>query len=118
MCCCEPYKAGGQANNAIIQARAYGGDDELVLFTGEMVFPWMFEDIAALRPMKGVAELLAQSEAYTKLYDVQQLKRNEVPVAAATYVEVFPYACAGIAVPPQSSEVLTRGEMATNTAAR
>lgn len=71
-----------------MQAAAYGSDVELVLFTGEMVFPWMFEDLAALRPMKSVAELLAQSTSWSKLYDSQQLQHNEVPVAAATYVEV------------------------------
>lgn len=59
-----------------------------MLFTGEMVFPWMFEDLAGLRPLKGVAEILSQHASWSKLYDVQQLQRNEIPVAAATFVEV------------------------------
>jgi hypothetical protein len=71
-----------------LQAAAYGEDSDIFLFTGEMVFPWMFEDLACLRPMKGVAEVLAQSTAWSKLYDSQQLQRNEVPIASATYVEV------------------------------
>ena len=30
-----------------------------LLFTGEMMYPWMFRDIAALRPFAGAADLLA-----------------------------------------------------------
>lgn len=30
-----------------------------MFFTGEMVFPWMFEDVAALRPYKQAADLIA-----------------------------------------------------------
>ena len=85
-----------------VQAAAYGDDSDMVMFTGEMVFPWMFEDLAGLRPMKGVAELLAQSTAWSKLYDSERLQRNEVPVVAATYVEVrcsiLPYSCCSDAV--------------------
>ena len=73
---------------SMLQAAAYGDESDLVLFTGEMVFPWMFEDLAGLRPMKGVAELLAQRTGWSKLYDSERLQRNEVPVVAATYVEV------------------------------
>ena len=53
-----------------------------------MVFPRMFEDLAGLRPMKGVAEILANKTGWSKLYDSKQLQHNEVPVVAATYVEV------------------------------
>jgi len=33
-----------------------------VMFTGEMVFPWMFDDVAALRPLKEAAEVVAAKE--------------------------------------------------------
>jgi hypothetical protein len=65
-------------------------DDKPVLFTGEMIFPWMFEDIAALRPLKPLADALAQADGWSKIYDSEVLKRNEVPVAAAVYCEVLP----------------------------
>jgi len=58
-----------------------------VLFTGEMVYPWMFEDFAALRPYAPAAHLLAEKADWGALYDVQALQANVVPVAAATYVE-------------------------------
>ena len=56
------------------------------LFTGEHVFPWMFEDYGALAPLREAAELLAAHE-WPRLYDGAQLTRNEIPAAAAIYTE-------------------------------
>ena len=56
------------------------------LFTGEHVYPWMFEDYGALAPLREAANLLAQRE-WTRLYDPAVLERNEVPVAAAIYAD-------------------------------
>jgi pimeloyl-ACP methyl ester carboxylesterase len=56
------------------------------LFTGEHVYPWMFEDFGALAPLREAAELLAQRE-WPRLYDADQLRRNEVPAAAAIYAD-------------------------------
>ncbi len=56
------------------------------LFTGEHVYPWMFEDYGALRPLREAAQLLA-TRAWPRLYDREVLLRNEVPVAAAVYAE-------------------------------
>jgi len=56
------------------------------LFTGEHVFPWMFEDYGALAPLREAADLLAQRE-WPRLYDPEVLERNEVPVAASIYAE-------------------------------
>lgn len=54
-------------------------------FTGEHVFPWMWEDYSALRPHRAAAELLAE-HPWPRLYDADRLRHNEVPVAATTYV--------------------------------
>jgi pimeloyl-ACP methyl ester carboxylesterase len=59
-------------------------DDEPELFTGEHVFPWMFEDYGALKPLREAAHLLAEHE-WPRLYDPDRLAANEVPVAAAIY---------------------------------
>ena len=56
------------------------------LFTGEHVFPWVFEEYGALRPLRDAASLLAERE-WPRLYDPERLARNEVPVAAAIYAE-------------------------------
>jgi hypothetical protein len=58
--------------------------DDVELFTGEHVFPWMFEDYAALQPLREAAELLAL-HPWPRLYDESQLAANEVPVAAVVY---------------------------------
>ncbi|KAL3517218.1 hypothetical protein ACH5RR_024120 [Cinchona calisaya] len=58
-----------------------------VLFMGEMIFPWMFDEIHALRSFKGVAQLLAEKEDWPPLYDTNLLKNNKVPVAASVYYE-------------------------------
>jgi pimeloyl-ACP methyl ester carboxylesterase len=56
------------------------------LFTGEMVYPWMFEDYGALAPLREAAELLAAHE-WGPLYDAERLEACEVPVAAIVYAE-------------------------------
>ena len=61
--------------------------DAPLLFTGEMVYPWVFEHDPALRPLAEAAELLAQREDWPQLYDAGQLGRTQIPVAAAIYFE-------------------------------
>ncbi|MET8682338.1 alpha/beta fold hydrolase [Streptomyces sp. NPDC004647] len=59
--------------------------DEPVLFTGEMVYPWMLDADPALRPLRETAELLAGRTGWAPLYDPRRLAANEVPTAAAVY---------------------------------
>jgi hypothetical protein len=56
------------------------------MFTGEHVFPWMFEDYAALRPLREAADLLATLE-WPKLYDASRLGTCTVRAAAAVYAD-------------------------------
>lgn len=53
--------------------------------TAEHVFPWMWEDYHGLRGHAAAAGLLAD-HPWPRLYDADQLRRNEVPVAATIYV--------------------------------
>lgn len=53
--------------------------------TGEMIQPWMFEDIRALAPLRETAERLAAYDRWPPLYDPARLAANTVPVAAAVY---------------------------------
>ncbi|CAK1359096.1 Proline iminopeptidase [Cercospora beticola] len=62
-------------------------DSQPIYFTGEMVYPWMFEDYAELRKVQDVAERIAKEENWPALFDEEQLQKNEVPVYAASYVE-------------------------------
>lgn len=56
-------------------------------FTGEMMYPWMFEEIRSLRPFRAAADHLAAREEYPPLYDAARLAGNDVPVAAVIYLE-------------------------------
>jgi hypothetical protein len=56
------------------------------LLTGEHVYPWMFEEIGALAPLREAAEILAEHE-WPRLYDPDRLLVNDVPAAAAIYAE-------------------------------
>jgi pimeloyl-ACP methyl ester carboxylesterase len=57
-----------------------------VYFTGEMIYPFMFDCYPELKKLKTVGNLLAEEKDWPKLYDVEQLKKNEVPVYAAVYL--------------------------------
>jgi pimeloyl-ACP methyl ester carboxylesterase len=58
-----------------------------LLFTGEMIYPWMLERDPVLRPFQPAADLLAGYEDWPALYDPSRLAANEVPVAAAVYFD-------------------------------
>jgi pimeloyl-ACP methyl ester carboxylesterase len=58
-----------------------------VYFTGEMVYPWMFDDYEYLRPLKEAADILAADDTWPRLYDVRTLQANTVPCAAAVYYD-------------------------------
>jgi pimeloyl-ACP methyl ester carboxylesterase len=60
--------------------------DDPALMTGEHVYPWMFEELHALAPLREAAELLAQ-HAWPRLYDAEALAANDVPAAAAIYTD-------------------------------
>ncbi len=67
-------------------AAALDGDAPL-LFTGEMIYPWMFENDPVLAPLAEAAELLARRDSWPPLYDAGRLRASEVPAAAAVYYD-------------------------------
>ena len=67
-------------------AAAVDGDAPL-LFTGEMVYPWMTDLDPALRPLREAADLLAEREGWPPLCDPARLAANEVTAAAAVYYD-------------------------------
>ncbi|RFU79119.1 proline iminopeptidase [Trichoderma arundinaceum] len=60
--------------------------DQPLIFSGEMIFPFHFETYPELIPLRVVAERLANASDWPALYDVDQLRKNEVPVYAAAYI--------------------------------
>lgn len=61
--------------------------DQPVYFTGEMIYPWMFDDFAGLQPLGEAGRMLAEYADWPPLYDVTVLRANRVPVAAVIYYE-------------------------------
>ncbi|WP_285723966.1 alpha/beta fold hydrolase [Psychromicrobium xiongbiense] len=64
-----------------------GDDGDDVLFTGEMIFPWQFEQDPALTSLREVAEHLARRTDWPPLYDTAKLAANTVPAAAIVYTQ-------------------------------
>ncbi len=60
-----------------------GGDP--LMFTGEMIYSWMFRADPVLTPLAEVADVLADHHDWPPLYDPARLAANEVPVSAAIY---------------------------------
>lgn len=65
----------------------FAADARPVLFTAEMMFPWMFEQIASLRPFAAAADLLAAKDDWPALYDPARLASNDVALIAAVYLD-------------------------------
>ncbi|CAO3645368.1 unnamed protein product [Mucor hiemalis] len=55
--------------------------DQPIYFTGETIYPFMFDDFAELRPLKRVADLLAEKR-WGQLYDTKVLNKLEGPLAS------------------------------------
>jgi pimeloyl-ACP methyl ester carboxylesterase len=67
------------------QYSEFDADHSPLMLTGEMMYPWMFEQITSLSPFAGAANALADYQDYTPLYDLAKLAQNKVPVVAAVY---------------------------------
>ncbi|MEV4442335.1 alpha/beta fold hydrolase [Streptomyces sp. NPDC049577] len=76
---------GWAAHRALAGFPEFAEDADPLLPTGEMIYPWMFREIAGLRPFADAAELLAERSDWQPLYDPDRLAANRVPVAAVVY---------------------------------
>ncbi len=65
----------------------FGEDRRPLLFTSEMAFPWMFEEIRLLRPFAAAMTELAEQVTWSRLYDPERLAANPVPLAAVVYAD-------------------------------
>ncbi|KAF2751803.1 proline iminopeptidase [Sporormia fimetaria CBS 119925] len=91
----EPIYCSGQASNwsaerlldAYPDFRTNVSSDAPILFTGEMIYPFMFESYAELIKLATVGKMLATTDDWPELYDWDQLAKNEVPVYAAVYYD-------------------------------
>ncbi|KAI1661436.1 alpha/beta-hydrolase [Daldinia decipiens] len=58
-------------------------------FSGEMIYPFFFDTCAGLFKLKETAQILAEFDGWAPLYDIEQLGKNEVPVYAAVYNDMY-----------------------------
>ena len=56
-------------------------------FTGEMVYPWMFDQLETLKPLREAANILAEKSNWGILYNAERLGKNTVPMACAVYAD-------------------------------
>ncbi|KAI0200057.1 alpha/beta-hydrolase [Astrocystis sublimbata] len=63
--------------------------DQPLFFSGEMIFPFHFETCSGLVEMKETAHVLANYDEWPSLYNIEQLGKNEVPVYAASYNDMY-----------------------------
>ncbi|MEU2511576.1 alpha/beta fold hydrolase [Streptomyces syringium] len=76
---------GWAAARALTGFPEFAEEADPLLLTGEMIYPWMFREIAGLRPFADAADLLAERTDWPSLYDPARLAANRVPVAAVVY---------------------------------
>jgi pimeloyl-ACP methyl ester carboxylesterase len=65
----------------------FSPDAPRLLFTGEMIYPWMFDVDPVLAPLRDAAHLLAERVDWPPLYDAAALRACEVPCAASVYAD-------------------------------
>jgi hypothetical protein len=78
---------GWAAQRELDRRPEFAADARPLLFTAEMMFPWMFREIRLLRPFAEAADILAAKDDWPPLYDLDRLAANDVPVCAAVYFD-------------------------------
>jgi len=69
------------------ESRLAGIQGGMAYFTGEMIFPFHFQTYSELSTIADAANILADFDNWPALYDVDQLRRNEVPVYAVSFID-------------------------------
>lgn len=82
---CNGKASNWSAERILEEFPQFSMDKKPVLFTGEMIYSWMFDQYGCLKPLKEAARILAEFDQWPALYDVNVLRRNTVPCAAVIY---------------------------------
>ena len=85
-CYAQNFSTNWSAMRVLDEFSEFNPDKEnQLLFTGEMLYPWMLDIYKNLKPFKGAANILASKNDWPILYDRDRLLANEVPILAAVY---------------------------------
>jgi pimeloyl-ACP methyl ester carboxylesterase len=82
---CQGRASNWSAARRVSEFSEFRKDSMPIFFSGEMIYPWMFEEYTCLKPFKEVAELLAHYSQWPPLYDRERLQNNDVPCVATIY---------------------------------
>jgi pimeloyl-ACP methyl ester carboxylesterase len=82
---CEGQASNWSAEKVRSEFPEFAKQSEPYFFTSEMICRWMFDEYSNLKPLKELAEIIAAYDSWPKLYDVERLRKNKVPVAACVY---------------------------------
>ena len=83
---CETAASNWSADRVRNEYPEFDAGDS-VLFSGEMIYPWMFDVFPRLKPLKAAAEILASRKEWPALYDEKKLAQNKVPIGAAIFAD-------------------------------
>lgn len=64
-------------------------NENQILFTGEMIFPFFFEDYFYLRPLKEASEILSKKSDWDPLYDINSLFSNDFNKIFSLYIMYY-----------------------------
>lgn len=78
---CNGFGSHWAADHVIQNDELFSWKKTIPCFSGEMVRKNMFNDYVGLQPFSKIAELLAQKNNWPKLYDLEKLEKNSVPVS-------------------------------------
>lgn len=75
------------ANDVLRRTPEFDEAARPVMFIGEAALPEIFEEDSALQVFKPAIDVMMQDSHWGKIYDIDQLKRNEIPVHCAVYFD-------------------------------
>ena len=84
-CYAQEFSTDWSAYRILDEYPEFNIENDELFFTGEMLYPWMLDSYKALKPLKGAANILAKKNDWPMLYSEENLRENQVSVAAAVY---------------------------------
>jgi len=85
-CYAQKFPTGWSAYRILDEYQEFNTNNDELFFTGEMLYPWMLDSYNELKPFKVAADILAEKNDWSMLYNEKTLKENKVPIAAAVYI--------------------------------
>lgn len=82
---CQGEASNWSAQRIMKEFPQFDLKNDRIFFTGEMIYPWMFDEYNCLKSSKEVAQKLAEFSDWPSIYDAKVLKKNTVPCVGTIY---------------------------------